>query len=223
MSQLHSLKYSAAKYKGDPLTQIAPATQLTRLEVTTHREHPLQLAALSSLAALRCCRIEHAGDAGWYGYSHSFRLHAAQLSWMTQLTELRLELPDQGGQLEWADVAAVAAAGHWSGLRSLKLANDEWKLGEGPLPLARLDHLTRLMVEGPSLFNGMPHDCFHNVMRSWRLPALAVLEVHTMWNAADGGPDSDGEARWRPPLARIMKQGAVAPGLVSIKYPYSVA
>jgi hypothetical protein len=78
------------------------------------------------------------------------------------------------------------------------------------------------MVEGPSLFNDMTHDCFHNVMRSWRLPALAVLEVHTMWNAADGGPDSDGEARWRPPLARIMKQGVVAPGLVSIKYPYTV-
>jgi hypothetical protein len=219
MSQLHSLKYSAAKYEGDPLTQIAPASQLTRLEVTTHPEHPLQLAALSSLAALRCCCIEQAG----YDYDdgNSFELRAAQLSWMTQLTELRLELPDQGGQLEWADVAAVAAAGHWSGLRSLKLGNDEWKLGEGPLPLARLEHLTRLMVEGPSLFNDMTHDCFHNVMRSWRLPALAVLEVHTEWNAADGGPDRDKEAKWRPPLARIMKQGVVAPGGVSIKYPYT--
>jgi hypothetical protein len=218
MSQLYSLKYSAAKYDGDPLTQISPASQLTRLEVATHAEHPLQLAALSSLAALRCCCIEYDGCE----YGDSFRLHAAQLSWMTQLTELRLELTTQFAQLEWADVAAVAAAGHWSGLRSLKLGNDGWKLGEGPLPLARLDHLTRLMVEGPSLFNDLTHDCFHNVMRSWRLPALAVLEVHTMWNAADGGPDSDGEARWRPPLARMMKQGVVAPGLVSIKYPYTV-
>jgi hypothetical protein len=76
-------------------------------------------------------------------------------------------------------------ATHWRALRCLSLLNQHWEVAvgggraTGASPLARLDHLTRLAVAGPSPDHFPAASTgFINVMSSWRLPALAVLEVH---------------------------------------------
>jgi hypothetical protein len=199
MSQLHSLSWRAG-YDDNPLTQFVSASQLTRLELAAPPK--LQLAALSSLAALRCCCIAPPppGFETGYDFTPVEWLHAPHLPWMTRLTELRLACFD----LKWGDVAAVVSAGHWSALRCLTLLN-RWQAEGGRLPLARLDHLTRLVVAAPYR-RSLPASAapFLKAMERWRLPALAVLETRD-WD--DGAYD---QRQWHQRLDRVVK-GVVAP------------
>ena len=223
LSQLHSLEIGF-QFESDTRYWLgavfAAASQVTPLQLHARMADVPEVSQddLSALSALRCCCLQledgcYEGDCLRYEH-HALSLRAADVAWMTRLTELRLCMWD----MSWGDVAASAAAGHLSALRCLHLHN-EGSNGPGmfqtpayeAFPVVRLEHLTRLHVHDESqvVTGGLIA-----ALERCRLPTLAVLEVIMTCCAGMEGDDACA-ALWQQHLEQVVRR-VVAPALVRL-------
>lgn len=210
MPQLESLHWRFAPGTSPLLGQAfaAASSQLTRLELLGMFQPSLE--TLACLTALRSCAV------GIHRDNRGFSLHAPGLAWMARLSELRLDC----AAMRWSAVAAVAAAGHWSGLRSLCLVGHSmFHANEQYSSLVRLDHLSRLHVWADTGGIDWPdwpviYCRLISGLEQWRLPALAALSVPEY----GGGSmqDDDSAPAWQQHLGEVVRKH-VAPAVVSIR------